>query len=185
MLRKHLGAMGLLVLVVTACSTAIATEPEPPTTVVDGVTLIAPLVIEGSAAQSAPPIYCLDGTDAARGCVPWPTHCLNGLRFAPPTLMAPAGSCLAGTTGARPVGYGVWDRIAQCESGGNWSIRTGNGYYGGLQMDMQFWRTYGGGVAARPDLASREQQIAAATRARDSGRGYRPWPACSRKLGLR
>lgn len=79
----------------------------------------------------------------------------------------------------------VWDRLAACESGGNWSINTGNGYYGGLQQDMQFWRSYGGpAFAARPDLASREQQIVVAERARDSGRGYRPWPTCARRLGL-
>lgn len=85
---------------------------------------------------------------------------------------------------AAPSGAGVWDRLAACESGGRWNINTGNGYYGGLQMDMSFWRSYGGGVAARPDLASREQQIAAATRARDGGRGYHPWPKCARRLGL-
>lgn len=90
---------------------------------------------------------------------------------------------------------GVWDRIAACESGGNWSINTGNGYYGGLQMDMSFWWSYASRVtvvhedgstseelvAARPDLASKAEQIAAAERARDSGRGYRPWPVCGRR----
>lgn len=77
---------------------------------------------------------------------------------------------------------GVWDRIAQCESGGNWATNTGNGYYGGLQMNMSFWHSYGGDeYAERPDLASREQQIVVAERARDSGRGYRPWPVCGRR----
>lgn len=79
----------------------------------------------------------------------------------------------------------VWDRLARCESGGRWNISTGNGYFGGLQMDMQFWRSYGGPTyASRPDLASREQQIVVAERARDGGRGYHPWPACARRLGL-
>lgn len=79
----------------------------------------------------------------------------------------------------------VWDDLAACESGGNWSINTGNGYYGGLQMDMQFWNTYKApGDPERADLASRDAQIAAATRARDSGRGYYPWPSCARQLGL-
>lgn len=77
-----------------------------------------------------------------------------------------------------------WDHIAACESGGNWATNTGNGYYGGLQMDMEFWTTYGGlAFAARPDLASREAQIVVATRARDGwgrypARGYSPWPNC-------
>lgn len=89
-------------------------------------------------------------------------------------------------TTARPVVSGdVWDRLAACESGGNWSINTGNGYFGGLQMDMSFWRSYGGPEhAPRPDLASREAQIVVATRARDGGRGYHPWPTCARRLGL-
>lgn len=82
-------------------------------------------------------------------------------------------------------GGDVWDRLAKCESGGNWAINTGNGYAGGLQMDPPFWRSYGGlAYAPSPNLASREQQIAVAVRARDSGRGYRPWPTCARKLGL-
>jgi uncharacterized protein YabE (DUF348 family) len=78
----------------------------------------------------------------------------------------------------------VWDRLAQCESGGNWQINTGNGFYGGLQFDLQTWKSNGGDAyASRPDLATREQQIAIATKVRDA-RGYKPWPACSRKLGL-
>lgn len=87
---------------------------------------------------------------------------------------------------AAPVysGGSVWDDLAQCESHGNWSINTGNGYYGGLQMDMTFWNTYGNSAYARADLAPRGEQIAAATKARDSGRGYYPWPTCARKLGL-
>ena len=81
-------------------------------------------------------------------------------------------------------GDGVWDRLAQCESGGNWSINTGNGYYGGLQFSLGTWEQYGGAkYAARPDLASREEQIAVAERLR-AARGYSPWPACAAKLGL-
>lgn len=78
----------------------------------------------------------------------------------------------------------IWDHIAACESGGNWSINTGNGYYGGLQFDIQTWLAYGGGAfASRPDLASREQQIIVATRVRDGymnypARGYSAWPVC-------
>lgn len=79
----------------------------------------------------------------------------------------------------------VWDRLAECEAGGNWHINTGNGYYGGVQMDMSFWRNYGGpAFASRPDLASREQQIVVAERGLKA-QGWGAWPACSRKLGLR
>jgi uncharacterized protein YabE (DUF348 family) len=85
-----------------------------------------------------------------------------------------------------PVSDGaVWDRLAQCESGGNWAINTGNGYYGGLQFDLSTWRAYGGTeYAAYPHQATREQQIAVATRVRDDRGGYGAWPSCARQLGL-
>ncbi|GEL18777.1 resuscitation-promoting factor [Pseudonocardia asaccharolytica] len=79
----------------------------------------------------------------------------------------------------------VWDQLAKCEAGGNWAINTGNGYYGGLQFDAQTWRANGGTqYAPLPHQASREEQIAVATKLRDSRGGYGSWPACARKLGL-
>lgn len=79
----------------------------------------------------------------------------------------------------------VWDRLAQCEAGGNWHVNSGNGYYGGLQFDMQTWQSHNGTqYAPRPDLASREQQIAIATQVRDERGGYTAWPVCSKKIGL-
>ena len=78
----------------------------------------------------------------------------------------------------------VWDRLAQCESGGNWAINTGNGFYGGVQFDYSTWLSNGGGqYAQRADLATREQQIEIAERVR-SKRGFSPWPACAKRLGL-
>jgi uncharacterized protein YabE (DUF348 family) len=77
----------------------------------------------------------------------------------------------------------AWDRIAQCESGGNWAINTGNGYYGGLQFDKQTWNAYGGSAyAALPSQASREEQIAIAEKVK-AGRGgsYSAWPVCGKK----
>ena len=69
----------------------------------------------------------------------------------------------------------MWDRIAQCESGGNWHINTGNGYYGGLQFNMQAWTDVAGqDYAPRADLASREEQITVANRLY-AIRGLRPW----------
>jgi resuscitation-promoting factor RpfB len=76
----------------------------------------------------------------------------------------------------------VWDKLAQCESGGNWSINTGNGYYGGLQFSLSTWRAYGG--SGRPNEASREEQIAIAKKLQADA-GWGAWPACSSKLGLR
>lgn len=85
---------------------------------------------------------------------------------------------------AVPVDGSVWDRLAQCESGGNWAINTGNGYYGGLQFNYSTWLGYGGAEFAEyAHLATREQQITIAERLR-AARGFQPWPACRAKLGL-
>jgi uncharacterized protein YabE (DUF348 family) len=82
-------------------------------------------------------------------------------------------------------GSTVWDQIAQCESGGNWATNTGNGYYGGLQFLQSTWLANGGGAyAPLPSQATREQQIAIATKVRDAAGGYGPWPACAASLGL-
>ncbi|MGI5126128.1 transglycosylase family protein [Pseudonocardia sp. CA-107938] len=79
----------------------------------------------------------------------------------------------------------VWDRLAHCEATGNWAINTGNGYYGGLQFDAGTWRAFGGtDYAPLPHQATREEQIAIATKVRDARGGYGAWPACSAKLGL-
>ncbi|MET7771578.1 transglycosylase family protein [Nocardia sp. NPDC005366] len=78
----------------------------------------------------------------------------------------------------------IWDALARCESTGNWSINTGNGYYGGIQFDQSTWERQGGTrYAPRADLATREEQIAIAevTRARQ---GWGAWPACTGRLGL-
>jgi resuscitation-promoting factor RpfB len=79
-------------------------------------------------------------------------------------------------------GSTVWDSLAQCESGGNWAINTGNGYYGGLQFNLGTWQSYGG--SGLPSNASRETQIAIATKVRDASGGYGAWPACAASLGL-
>jgi resuscitation-promoting factor RpfB len=79
----------------------------------------------------------------------------------------------------------VWDQLAECESGGDWAINTGNGYYGGLQFDAGTWASNGGTQYAElPHQATREQQIAIATKVRDARGGYGAWPACSAELGL-
>jgi uncharacterized protein YabE (DUF348 family) len=75
-----------------------------------------------------------------------------------------------------------WDALAMCESGGNWHINTGNGFYGGLQFDYSTWLGAGGGqYAERADLATREQQIAIASKIY-AARGTSPWPACGYHL---
>lgn len=76
----------------------------------------------------------------------------------------------------------VWDRLSRCESGGNWSINTGNGYYGGLQFSLGSWRAVGG--VGYPHQASREEQIARG-KMLQARQGWGAWPACTRKLGIR
>ena len=77
-----------------------------------------------------------------------------------------------------------WDRLAQCESGGNWAINTGNGFHGGLQFTASTWNAHGGQqYAPYAYQASREQQITVAERVLAS-QGWGAWPACSAKLGL-
>lgn len=77
---------------------------------------------------------------------------------------------------------GVWDRLARCESGGNWSINTGNGYYGGLQFSLSSWRAVGG--SGLPSQASKAEQIARAQMLQ-ARQGWGAWPACTAKLGIR
>ena len=77
-----------------------------------------------------------------------------------------------------------WDRLAQCESGGNWHINTGNGYYGGLQFSASTWNAFGGNeFASTADQASREEQIYVAEKVL-AQQGWGAWPACSASLGL-
>jgi hypothetical protein len=109
----------------------------------------------------------------------------------PATAPVPPAAVAAAVPASEPepgapfvVDEATWDRLAQCESGGNWAINTGNGYYGGLQFDVSTWNAYGGAAfAERPDLATREQQITVAE-ALYAKRGFQPWPACRIKLGL-
>ncbi|WP_309170529.1 transglycosylase family protein [Streptomyces sp. S1D4-14] len=78
----------------------------------------------------------------------------------------------------------VWDKVAKCESGGNWSINTGNGYYGGLQFSSSTWAAYGGRrFASRADLAGKGAQIAVAERVL-AAQGPGAWPVCGPRAGL-
>ncbi len=86
---------------------------------------------------------------------------------------------------ASPVPQDPWDSVAMCESGGNWSANTGNGYFGGLQFSHGTWRSFGGGAyAGTANQASRSQQIAVAEKVLRA-QGWKAWPACSRRAGLR
>jgi uncharacterized protein YabE (DUF348 family) len=101
------------------------------------------------------------------------------------TVQAPVAKVVrVGTKAPAPVvnnagGTGAWDRIAACESGGNWAANTGNGYYGGLQFSLGTWHSYGG--SGRPDQQSRAAQIVVAEKVRAAEGGYGAWPVCGKK----
>ncbi len=99
----------------------------------------------------------------------------------PAPVQAPAASSARTSTPAPNYASGgsAWDRIAGCESGGNWAANTGNGYYGGLQFSLGTWHAYGG--AGRPDQTSRAAQIAVAERVRAAEGGYGAWPVCGKR----
>jgi len=117
----------------------------------------------------------------------------NGKLFAQKVVWAkvlkqPVDAIVTVGTKERPVttnyasGDTVWDQLAQCESGGNWAINTGNGYYGGLQFNLSTWQAYGG--SGYPNENSREEQIRIAEKVRAANGGYGAWPACASSLGL-
>ncbi|WP_406218793.1 transglycosylase family protein [Streptomyces decoyicus] len=96
------------------------------------------------------------------------------------SVVGPAGPSAAAAGPAAASPGPDWERIAACESNGRWHINTGNGYHGGLQIDLATWRAYGGHrYAPRADLATRAEQIAVGKRiVRD--RGLSAWPNCAR-----
>ncbi|MEV8100452.1 transglycosylase family protein [Kitasatospora sp. NPDC085879] len=112
-----------------------------------------------------------------------PAHTASAAVSATGTVATAANAAPAAVPAA---GQGVdWDKVAACESGGRWHANTGNGYYGGLQFNQATWRANGGtAYAARPDLATREQQITVAEHLA-ARRGLAPWPHCGARAGGR
>ncbi|PZS40284.1 MAG: transglycosylase, partial [Pseudonocardiales bacterium] len=94
-------------------------------------------------------------------------------------MFSVAGGGLIPGTAAASSGVN-WDAVAQCESGGNWAINTGNGFYGGLQFALPTWHANGG--VGNPANATRAQQITVAERVLTS-QGIRAWPVCGRRAG--
>jgi resuscitation-promoting factor RpfB len=143
-------------------------EPElaAPTTEAAPTTTAPPPVV--TTAPAAPP------TTAA------PVRQTAAAPTAPPTTEAPAPPPTAPATTGDPNDPATWDRLAQCEAGGNWSINTGNGYYGGLQFSLATWQTYGG--TGYPHEASKATQILIGKRLQ-AAKGWGAWPGCARSLG--
>lgn len=137
---------------------------------------------------------------AAKPIAPTPTNEMQGAPLPPVTMpVAETTTTITTTTVYAPAppvtvpaavpGVDRWDRLAECETGGNWSANTGNGFGGGLQFahgsGWSTWLSYGGGeFAANPWDASREQQIVVAENVLASV-GWRAWPGCSRLNGWR
>jgi resuscitation-promoting factor RpfA len=96
--------------------------------------------------------------------------------------LALGGTANAATPAPTAGADGVWDQIAQCESGGKWNTSTGNGYSGGLQFSPSTWRAYGGKGSAHQ--ASRAEQIGVARKVQ-AAQGWGAWPSCSKKAGVK
>jgi murein DD-endopeptidase MepM/ murein hydrolase activator NlpD len=89
-----------------------------------------------------------------------------------------------GTGSAQAASVGTWDKVAECESSGDWDINSGNGFYGGLQFTESTWSSFGGTkYAERADQATKDQQIAIAEKVLE-GQGPKAWPLCGPKAGL-
>ena len=104
---------------------------------------------------------------------------------APTTTTAPpppSSTTAAPSSAGDPNDPATWDRLARCESGGRWSLNSGNGYYGGLQFSLATWRDVGG--TGYPHEATREEQIKRG-KMLQARYGWGQWPYCSRELGYR
>lgn len=127
-------------------------------------------------------LVLVDGREASRTLVsetvtvqPVAEKVTVGTKPKPVAQAAPAAGSNTGAAAPAMMNEAMWDKIAQCESGGNWSINTGNGYYGGLQFDIQTWIGSGGGAyAPNASLATKAQQIDIANRVY-AQRGLQPW----------
>jgi hypothetical protein len=109
---------------------------------------------------------------------------VNTTRLEPRAYLVAVGEL--GPPPAPEPAVGLWDALAQCESGGNWSANTGNGFYGGIQFDYDSWLKAGGGKYARTaNKATRAQQIEIGKIWLSRTSWAHSWPACSRRLGLR
>lgn len=104
----------------------------------------------------------------------------------PAIVLSAAASLIGycGTDSAQAATVSTWDKVADCESSGNWKTNTGNGYFGGLQFTQNSWEEFGGSqYAARADLATKQQQITIAEKVLAT-QGPTAWPVCSAKAGL-
>jgi len=167
-------AMAVLTGLVAVTNLAAASEPQAAPSA-EAQERAATLERIASVAQAVAPPTTASTTTTAPPPAPTTTTTTPP---APPAVQPVA----SGTGYNDPSNPAAWDRLAQCESGGNWAANTGNGYYGGIQFSIASWQGVGG--SGRPDQASRETQIAMGQRLWNQG-GWQHWPACTLKLGYR
>jgi hypothetical protein len=169
-------------LVVAAVVTTTKAPAEPTTTMAPTSTAEPAIAVAPVTTVPAPPSTEAPTTTAAPATsttkVAVRTVAAPTTTTAPPTTQPPAPA----PTYAKgdPNDPASWDRMAQCEAGGNWAANTGNGYYGGLQFSLATWQHYGG--SGYPHEASKDAQIAIGKRVQ-AAEGWGAWPGCARSLG--
>jgi hypothetical protein len=170
-------ALIVLVLVILAAAAFLATKPQESSQVVTAAAATRPVMVNleilSPTTTAAPP--------PTTTTVPPTTTTTR--RATPPTTAPPApmrATSASGSGSGNPDDPASWDRLAQCESGGDWHIATGNGYWGGLQFSLSSWRAVGG--TGYPHEHSREEQILRGRLLWAQG-GWRHWPGCTRSFG--
>ncbi len=163
----------------TTTTVPVTTTTEAPTTTAEAPTStsVAPVTTAETTTTAAPATTAPPVTAASR---PAPTT--TAPPPPPPTTAAPSAPADGDYEYGDPRGTQVWYDLAQCEAGGNWSINTGNGYYGGLQFSLSAWEGVGG--TGYPHEHSSGTQITMGRRLQ-AQYGWGAWPHCSSELGLR
>jgi len=175
----RLAAVAAILIFVAWCAAlALAGEPKLDAELAQARYYVAPPIASTVAATAAPPAAPIatvptGGMQATVDALP-----VRGTAYQVTATVPPPAPVVIPH-------FDEWVALARCESGGDWSINTGNGYYGGLQFALTSWRGAGGlQYAAYPHQASAAQQMLTAERLLDM-QGWGAWPTCSRRMGLR
>lgn len=165
---------------VAAVVTTTKAPDEPTTTMAPTSTAEPAIAVAPATVPPAPPSTEAPTTTTTAAPATSTTKAI--VRVAPTTTTAPSTTQppAPSYTKGDPNDPASWDRMAQCEAGGNWAANTGNGYYGGLQFSLATWQHYGG--SGYPHEASKDAQIAIGKRVQ-AAEGWSAWPGCARYLG--
>ena len=197
--HKRLAAFAVAIGLLTGGATyAITTSTQEPVvetttkTLTDTETTTEPQMVTKTETKThTPPARTVTETQVARSSqrTPAPSASSEAPSSAPAKSSAPSGTSTAPVNNSAPQGgsggSGKWDKLAQCESGGDWSINTGNGFSGGVQFHPQTWAAYGGTkYAPTAGQATKSQQIEIAEKVL-AAQGPGAWPSCSYSAGMR